>query len=501
MGYRERINPKTGEKEFKYRYYFVADGKKKDSETAWFSSKAKAKKEGEKLKEQKIKADRDKAIQRRDKLLVTAFDEHIKELKIENDKKEKCTAIKNYRTAKAIRNKHMPYSIQNTQIKDVNRLVFRDWLMSINKEKEVSGTYIRSCRTSLEQFNLWLSSNRYYIEDYLEEEISIALKKTKIKPFKTNNRELAKERNIVTALDVEKISGYYMEKGLGSFRNFYYYTLFYTLFFSGMRVEELTALQWKFIDLRSSVRAITIENAITDMEDNQHALERTFKGHYQTKNEGSVRIIPIFDFYYELLQDYKESYRYEYGLSEEEMEDCFVFNHLPKNNPRDYMKRVNVLNELRRVCKSIDIEKTDLQMFRHSCATFLVLPPPNGLGYAEERVKDYFGHQDTEMLNKVYARLSAIQKGERMRTTFDEIYKPSEADERKELEKEKMHMIERIRGNNEELHKARRERVFSQIDKAIEKKQKEYYYGTRDREIVEEFVRMNGEKIKFVERT
>ena len=32
MAYKERINPKTGKKEYKVRYYFMKEGKKRDSE-------------------------------------------------------------------------------------------------------------------------------------------------------------------------------------------------------------------------------------------------------------------------------------------------------------------------------------------------------------------------------------------------------------------------------------------------------------------------------------
>ena len=55
MAYKERINPRTGKKEYKVRYYFVADGKKRDSETAWFTSLEKAEKEARKQKETKEK--------------------------------------------------------------------------------------------------------------------------------------------------------------------------------------------------------------------------------------------------------------------------------------------------------------------------------------------------------------------------------------------------------------------------------------------------------------
>ena len=51
MASKERINPKTGKKEYKVRYYFMREGKKRDSETGWFDTLEKAEKEAKKQKE------------------------------------------------------------------------------------------------------------------------------------------------------------------------------------------------------------------------------------------------------------------------------------------------------------------------------------------------------------------------------------------------------------------------------------------------------------------
>lgn len=499
MAYRERINPKTGNKEYKYRYYFIADGKKKDSETAWFTSKELAEKEGKKLKDEKEKADRNKVLQRRDKKLITAFEEFIEYLKNQSDKNESNTDKKMHQTAKAIYSKHFPEVTKNTRIKDITLFTFRNWISEIDKKEDISGQYIRVCRAVIQKFNIWLSNNGYYINEYQEEEFEIGIKRTKIKNIKYKNKELKGERNIISILDIKSIGKYYIKKGLGEFYNFYYYTLYYTLFFSGMRVEELAALQWKFIDLREGVRTISIRNAISEKENIEHALDRVKREIYKTKTDTSIRNIPIFDFYYELLIDYKESYKYEFGLSDKELDNAFVFCNLSKHNPNDYMKRQRVIHELRRVCNSIDMNKTDLQMFRHSCATFLILPPPDGLGYTEEKVKDYFGHQDSAMLNRVYARLTTIQKADRMRHTFSEIYKPSDNAERTKEEKEKLKMIKRIKGDNKIAALARKDRIFKQIDKAINNKQDTYYYKPKDKNIIQEYIDTHEIKITFIE--
>lgn len=496
MAYRERINPKNGNKEYKVRYYFMADGKKRDSETAWFDSLEKAQKEAKKMKEDKERADRNKRLERRDKLLLTAFEEFTECLKEKSSKKELSTDVKNYKLANSIRRHHMPDVIQNTKIKDVDTITFKVWHSAINKKESIGGAYMRQCRHLLMKFNNWLSENNYYNDEYIEENIKNALSNSKLKSINYRNKEDNGERHILTTLDIEKLTNYYYQNGIEEFSNFYYYTLFYTFFFSGVRVEELAALQWKFIDLRENQRIISIKNAIPEQEGRDHARERVKNENYKTKNAHSVRMIPIFDYYYGLLIDYKESYKYEYNLSNKELEECFVFPNL--HNPHNYLSADIVRKELNSACKELGIKKTDLQMFRHSTATFLILPPPDGLGYTEEKVKDYFGHVDTSMLNRVYAKLSMLQKTERMRMTFSDIYKPKES--AVDIEKEmKMKLLARISGDNEEAKKVRKDRVYRQINKAIDDNRNEYFYNTRDKEFIEDYIKEHGEdEINFI---
>lgn len=501
MAYKERVNPKTGKKEYKYRYYFIADGKKRDSETAWFESLERAKKEAEEQKAKKEKADRNKVTQRRDKKLITAYEEYIEYLKVIADKEISGSDRAIYNVAKNIYSKHIPLAVQETKIKDLSIFTFRSWLNYMNNKDEIGGAYIRMCRHILQKFNTWLSSNGYYLDEYQEETFELGIKRTKIKGAKVKNREINGMRKVLSILDIQNITRYYMKKeyGLGVFKNFYYYTLFFVLFYSGMRVEEFVALQWKFIDLREGSRTITIRNAISQLESVNHALERTKEGRYKTKNITSVRTIPIFDFYYELLKDYKECYMYEYGLNKDEVEECFVFPNLSKHDPHRCVRSLTVLAELKRVLEALGMGNTDLQMFRHSCATFLILPPPDGLGYTEEKVKDYFGHQDTAMLTKIYARLNQEQKAERMRHTFKEIYNPDETDERTAEEQMKEKLLSRIGGNNErEKAIARRYRIHNQIKKAVADGKKVYYYLGKDEKIVEEYIKENEVKMEFI---
>lgn len=504
MAYKTRVNPKTGVTEYKVRYYFMRDGKKRDSETAWFSSLERAEKEARLQKDIKEKEDRHNVKQRRDKKLITAYEEFIEHLQRQADKEITNTDKKELSMANAILHNHMPIDVQETKIKDLAIYTWRSWLSYINSKEDLGGGYVRLCRLNLTKFNTWLSQNGYYLDEYQEETFDMGIRKTKIKNSMVGNKERNGERTVLSILDIQKITRYYIDKenGLGDFRNFYYYTLFIVLFYSGVRVEELTGLQWKFIDLREGQRTISIRNAISKMERIEHALERVRKGQYKTKNPTSVRTIPIFDFYYELLKDYKESFRYEFGITKEEVEECFVFPNIGWNDPHKFLRANKVLRELKKVLDELGMETTDLQMFRHSCATFLVLPPPDGLGYTEEKVKDYFGHQDTSMLNRVYARLSEVQKAERMRHTFKDIYTPDEVTERTIEEQMKENLLNRISGKNDrEKEKARTLRIHSQIRSCMLRGKKVYYYNKKDKKIIDKYIAENGRVMEFIEES
>lgn len=500
MGFRERINPKTGKKEYKYRYYYIRDEKKRDSETAWFNSKEKAQEEGEKLKALKEKMERDKTIQRRDKMLISAFEEFIEYMGELSATNESTTIKKRYKTAKVMYNKHFPLNIQKIQMKDIDRFTFRKWLSILNSKSSIGGNYIRDLQIILSDFNRWLANNGYYIDgDFMEEDIAITLMRTKLKSKEENNRELKGERNVITILGIERITRYYALKGLGEFRNFYFYTMFFVLFFSGIRVEELIGLQWKNIDLRENMRKIYILNAIPRLEDREHAHKRASEVDYKTKTKQSKRIIPIFDFYYDLLVDYKESYKYQYGLSNDELEEGFVFPSLISKSPYVCGVADTIWKEFKKTIRVLGEKNTDLQMFRHSCATFLILPPPNGLGFKEENVKDYFGHMDTQMLNKVYATINMYEKSDRMSELFKGIYNPTTTDEKELEEQMKMQMINRIYGKNDrESSKARKIRIYKQIDIVIKNGRDKYFYKEKDKEIIEEYINEHNPKIQFI---
>lgn len=273
------------------------------------------------------------------------------------------------------------------------------------------------------------------------------------------------------------------------------------LFFSGIRPEELTGLQWKNIKLDKSEKIICVYNSISQMEDYNYAMERTSKGITKVKTKTSKREIPIFDIYYQVLVDYKESYKYYYKLKDENIDECYVFPNVSKSNPHECLRTNTILHELKFVIDKEGIPNTDLQMFRHSCATYMILPKPKGLGYSEEQVINYFGHQDTSMLRKIYATISFTEKREQMQRLFEgREYTVEKSEELTEKEKQLLRMQERMHGDNlREQNKARKYRIYAQIDYVIEHGQTEYYYKKEDEEIIKNYIEEYNPNINFIE--
>jgi len=498
MGKRERIDKKTGRRQYKSRYYWYDEnGTKHDADTGWFFSKAEADKEAQRLEKQKKNNVKIPNSSSRDRTVEDVFYDFVSYLNEESKKDGKVTYVHYYQEASALIKNHTNINIKKTKIGDVNGSFFKHWLSTINNKEELGGLRVRHYKACLARFNRWLSDNYYYYGDEEKEyQIAVALNRVSLKKKTEHNKEKAKKRSVYSSIEFEKITEHYMDT-IYTFRSFYFYTLFHVLFFGGLREEELLALQWKNVDIDR--KHIYINNAITRAETHDRIKARFNKGITRTKNETSIRRISIFDFYAELLLDYKECYEYEYNLTEAEMDEAFVFPNLYRKDPYEWTTGRNLRYELGKVIEATNIPHSDIQMFRHSCATFLILPKPDGLGFTEEMVKDHFGHEDTVMLRTIYGKINARQKGDRLDKTFAEYrtveIKPSE----EELQKEAF--IDRVKGNNDKALEQRRKRIYLQIDNAISRKQEEWRYMPKDKEIIKAYQEEHPNiDIKFIKR-
>lgn len=448
------------------------------SNTGWCNSKSEAQAEAIKLKKTKnIPIGKSKST----KKVSAVFDEFIASIEKEvNDGtlKNKSSAISMLQRANSIKRNYFPRDLQNKAVKEVNVAFFRKWLESMNKEK-ISGGTLRTFKTLILKFNKYLANTGYYENYNTDIEIAIGLSRVEMKPLKTGAN---KNRRLPTVRDIEEIRRYY-EDDFGKFRNFYYYTFFYFEFYTGMRVSETIALQWKNVDLSPDNRIIYVRNAINGKEDKKTALKRTEVGNYSTKNETSERGVVIFDMIYQLLKDYQWRYKQHYKI--DNIDECFVFPSL--KNPYKYASHNHLLEELKRACEGAGIEELDNGMMRHGCATFLVAPPPDGLGYSPEQVYSQLGHCDSSMINTIYGKLQKNQTTQKNRVVFNDIYHPEENQQYLENIKESEEILHRVKGHNKVAERASKMlRYMMEIDRVNMSNNKVYYYPEEDEAIIEQ---------------
>ena len=461
--------------------------------TPWFDCKLEADTEAKRLS--KVKGT-PIGRSRSTKKVSTVFEEFKNSFEKEINSsalKNKSTVVSLYQRCNSIQKKYFPKELKETMIRDINSAFFRRWLESMNKEK-ISGETIRSFKVVLQKFNKYLADTGYYANYNMDIEIAIALGRVDIKARKTGER---KDRRVPTQNDIELLALHYSDK-LGKFRNFYYYTFFYFEFYTGMRVSETIALQWKNVDLSPDNRVIHVVNGISGKEKRKTALKRTQIGNYSTKNDTSERGVVIFDMIYQLLVDYRNRYKQHYKLTEKEIGECFVFPTL--TNPHSFARHSRLLEELKNACEGAGIGKLDNGMMRHGCATWLVAPTPDGLGYSPEQVYSQLGHCDSSMINAIYGKLQRNQMTKKNRVVFNDIYHPEENKEYIEENKEKEYNLKRAKGNNEPAEiVSKLLRITQELERVKRTKKKEFNYFKVDEEFLNKYnIKKEYPEVKFV---
>ncbi|MBR2675741.1 MAG: tyrosine-type recombinase/integrase [Solobacterium sp.] len=499
---RIEVNELSGEYRVKLNYRYTDPfGNKKQTDTSWvvgltlekaiekgFLVREREKKEKQKIssivktenqEKKKKKTIDDCLIEYRDELFELA----------NNPKKKKTTYKSLYDDIGSIKKYHCPAGLLDTPIADIESVMFSQWIKHINSDtathKGLAGRTVKRYKSALSALNKWLYESGYYPDETLVDQIAIRLKRFKTKALTEGQKE---DRYCITYEDLEKIKAYYRREGLGSFYNYYYYTLWQVMFFTGLRVEEIVALQFKNIDFEANHGngEISVLNAITQREDRFTALERTLRGEYRTKNAESRRYITMFGAYRQLLQDYKED-AYIYEFSEvEDIEEAFVFPNIQAKDPDQrtwFAAHKNILRELQKVCGKCNIPKTDSQMFRHACVTFLL----KDMNYTEEDIFNYFGHTDTEMIHKIYSELTLRDKMKKANVKMNKLI--STEDLGKIYEQEEKKSLKKITAGEAQaraIGTAKFYRIQDQILQAVARGQKVYYYNPKDEDIIQE---------------
>lgn len=164
--------------------------------------------------------------------------------------------------------------------------------------------------------------------------------------------------------DIKKILENYKVYGEKEYRNT---VILYTLFYTGMRSQELINIRYNNILKR----------------DNDYflKLEKTKSGREQYK--------PLHEILVKKIMEYKDYVMNMYNISEEDMEERYVFpSSFEKNTKLSYIALYNLIQEMGETI-GLDISPHNI---RHAIATEL---STNGADILE--IRDFLGHSDTRV--------------------------------------------------------------------------------------------------------
>lgn len=166
------------------------------------------------------------------------------------------------------------------------------------------------------------------------------------------------------------------------------------LLHTGLRFGELTALQWKNVDLRKKNIFITRNMPIIKNRD-KNDTKKYILDETSPKRKSSERYVPLSNKAIEILKYFKENYPSK--------KDDFVF----KNDNNELANRRNVARTLKAMLKSagcsvIDASPHDL---RHSFGSELI---KNGVDI--KVVSDLLGHKDIQTTYNIYIHILSEQK-------------------------------------------------------------------------------------------
>jgi len=468
----------------RFRYTDV-NGKTKDTDTKWHWTIEECEEEAR----QTIKnASYENYTDLRKVTIKDAMDQYVEKLsaKAKRNARVKISGdINVFDNASGLR-LYMSPEMAKKKIAELTNKDWGKWMKWINSDiehKSLAGATVKKYQNAMLKFNRWLNEEGYITDDEWNDN-DVTIRRTEIKRKSYGQRD---DRNYPEFEDLRAIMKYYKgENGekIGEFQNFYWYTLFAVLYFTGMRVGELVALQWKNIDFDAGeygTGIIYVVNSINHKESRENVMNRIRARNLELKNKNSEREISMWAYYRGILLDYKKSYRYEFKTTYHRMEEMFVFPNITARNifdRTDYQRQSNILRELNRTTEKLGINKLDCQMFRHGCAHFLC--DVRMISVSEAHY--YFGHKDSEMINEVYAKANARQRRHRVDAALKDLITEKPAKDMPEM----FISIEDSPEQRERQREAVYERELAQIRTVIKKKQIIYNYDKDTENVIEQ---------------
>ena len=243
---------------------------------------------------------------------------------------------------------------------DITEEDIEDYLSHLLYERNLKKTSVNKIMSALK--SLYKELEKYNIQNPLKH----------IKLFKTG-------RNLDNILkvsyeDIKNILKNYKVTGEKEYRNI---IIMNTLFYTGMRSQELLDLEYRNILKRDEDYFIKIEKS----------------------KSGKELYKPIHPTLVEKLKEFKDYIMKMYGFSSEDMEERFVFSsHYEKNTKLSYKALYNIIQDMGKVV-GLDISPHNI---RHAIATEL---SSNGADLLE--IRDFLGHSDTRV-TEIYINAKSL---------------------------------------------------------------------------------------------
>ncbi|MCI6152032.1 tyrosine-type recombinase/integrase [Fusobacterium perfoetens] len=254
--------------------------------------------------------------------------------------------------------------IQNDEVlelmSDITEEDVEDYLSHLLYERKLKKTSVNKIMSALK--SLYKELEKYNVLNPLKH----------IKLFKTS-------RNLDNILkvsyeDIKNILANYKVSGEKEYRNT---IIMYTLFYTGMRSQELLNVRYKNILKRDNDYFIKIEKS----------------------KSGKELYKPLHNILVEKLLEFKNYIMNMYGYSEEELEERYVFSSsYEKNSQLSYKALYNIIQDMGKVI-GLNISPHNI---RHAIATEL---SSNGADLIE--IRDFLGHSDTKV-TEIYINAKSL---------------------------------------------------------------------------------------------
>lgn len=292
------------------------------------------------------------------------------------------------------------YSKNKTRNKTLNNLI-ESWLLQ-KKLTVKESTYIRyielinvHIKPTLGKINLSRINNDLiskFIYDKIQTGNSIThqgLGNKTIKDIVTVLKQITKYGNIYINVNSPKIQKKSvsilelkeqkkLEKYIFTNKNYTNLGILLSLY-TGLRIGEVCALQWKDIDIKKST--LTVNHTVLRIKDlNSTTRSRTKIVINEPKTDNSKRIIPIPSSIMDYVKDLKSKDNY------------YVISNSEKNiEPRIYYEKY------KKILKELNMEKYNFHILRHTFATRCI-----SLGFDPKTLSEILGHSDIKITLSLY---------------------------------------------------------------------------------------------------